>query len=94
MGVVIKTTTQQRDIDYTLRISNITDKVGNNISPNPKSVSYRIPKKGKGKSTQTSIAKATSNSWDENYLPENTIDGEGMNNPDSRWMSVLIMPDL
>ena len=93
MGVLLKTSTQQREVDYTLTITDITDKSGNNISPNPKSASYRISKRGKGGSTLTLLSKVVSNSWDGNYLPEKTIDGDGMENADSRWMSGKIMPD-
>ena len=93
MSVILKTTTQERNKDYTLRISNITDRNGNTVAPNPKTLYYRLPKKGSGYLIQTPILSAISNSWNQNYMPENTIDGDGMNNPDSRWMSNSTMPD-
>ncbi len=58
-GAMLKTTRQaNNNTDYTLTVSNIKDRAGNNISPNPSSKSYRTPKKGKGNPRQNVIQKA------------------------------------
>jgi hypothetical protein len=93
MGIKLKTSKQTSEIDYILTVSNIKDLSGNSQSPNPNSISYRIPKKIKGNQTQNTIAKATAVSWEQNYSPDNTIDGLGMSSPDSRWLSARMMPD-
>ena len=91
--VKLKTTRQTNDFDYTLTVSNIKDRSGNVQSPNPKSISYRIPKKIKGNVSKNSINKAIADSWEQNYTPDKTIDGLGMSSPGSRWQSAKIMPD-
>jgi hypothetical protein len=92
-GIKLKTSKQTVDIEYTLTVANIKDRSGNSQSPNPNFKAYRIPKKIKGNNTQTNIAKASANSWDQNYSPDKTIDGIGMSAPDSRWQSAKLMPD-
>jgi hypothetical protein len=92
-SVLLSTSYHSRNKDYTLTISNITDRAGNVISPNPKSVIYRRSSKGSGPTRQNPLVKAIASNWNQNYLPEKAIDNEGMNNPDSRWMSNAIMPD-
>ena len=67
--------------------------MGNIISPNPTSVIYRLPLQRIGSPVQNPIETAISNSWDPNYLPEKSIDGEGLINSSSRWMSSTIMAD-
>ena len=93
MSIKLNTSYHSKYKDYTLTISNITDRAGNIISPNPKSVIYRRTNSGTTSPIQNPIEGAISNDWDPNYLPEKTIDGTGMINPDSRWMSSTIMPD-
>lgn len=83
----------QKGTQYTLTISNITDRAGNTIKPNPKSVLYNLPNRGTGNIILYSFETANSGTWTQNYSPEKTIDGEGMNHPDSRWISNRIMPD-
>jgi hypothetical protein len=92
-SVLLKTSTHSRNTNYTLTISNITDRAGNVISPNPTSVIYRRPIKGSTSPILNPIVNTISNSWVQNYLPKKIIDGVGMNNPDSRWMSSTTMPD-
>ncbi len=92
-GVLLKTSQEQAGADYTLTITNIKDRVGNLISPNPKSYTYQIPAKGGGKHTKNSIQSATSNNWYNNFSPSKSIDGVGMSNPLSRWCSSKPLPD-
>jgi len=93
MSVKLNTSYHMQNKDYTLTISNITDRAGNIISPNPKLVIYRRSSSGNTSRIQTPIEIAVSNNWDPNYLPGNTIDGQGINEPSSRWLSNVIMPD-
>jgi hypothetical protein len=39
------------------------------------------------------VNKVIANNFDMKFLPEKTIDGKGMESPDSRWQSSTIMPD-
>ena len=92
-GVKLNTSRQNGDTEYLLTVSNIKDRAGNNISPNPSSSLYRTPKKGKGgPPRQNPILSAKSNSWHQYFIPEKTIDGRGMIFPDSRWQSEDAMP--
>jgi hypothetical protein len=92
-SVLLKTSAHQRDIDYTLTILHVTDRSGNHITPCPKTISYKLPKKGNGLIIQYPIQQASSGTWIQNYLPEKTIDGFSMNHPESRWLSSVPMPD-
>ena len=92
-GIKLKTSKQTADFDYTLTVSNIKDRSGNSQSPNPDSISYRIPKRIKGNNTKNTISNVSASSWEQNYTPDKTIDGFGMSTPDSRWLSARIMPD-
>jgi hypothetical protein len=92
-GIKLKTSKQLTDVDYTLTVSNIKDRVGNLQSPNPKINFYRIPKRIKGNYSKNTIANVTASSWEQNYPPNKTIDGIGMSDPESRWQSARIMPD-
>jgi hypothetical protein len=92
-SVKLNTSRQNTDTEYTLTVSNIKDRVGNNVYPNPSSMLYRTPKKGKGgPPRQNPILTAKSNSWHQYFIPEKTIDGKGMIFPDSRWQSEDVMP--
>jgi hypothetical protein len=93
-SVVLKTSQQQRNTNYTLTVSDIKDQVGNMISPNPRIVSYMIPsKRGGGKKVKNTITYAITSSWEQNYSPDKMIDGIGMSDSDSRWQSSKTMPD-
>ena len=92
-GARLTTSRQNNNTEYILTVSNIKDRAGNNISPNPSSMLYRTPKKGKGgPPRQNVIHSAKSNSWHQYFTPEKTIDGRGMMFPDSRWQSEDNMP--
>jgi len=91
-GARLNTSRQNNTTEYTLTVSNIKDRAGNDISPNPSSMLYRTSKKGKGGSRQNVIHSAKSNSWHQYFTPEKTIDGKGMMFPDSRWQSADDMP--
>ena len=91
-GARLNTSRQNNNTEYTLTVSNIKDRSGNNISPNPSSKMYRTSKKGKGGPNQNVILTAKSNSWHQYFTPEKTIDGRGMIFPDSRWQSGDAMP--
>ena len=91
-SVKLNTSRQNNDTEYTLTVSNVKDRTGNNISPNPSSNLYRTPQKGKGGPKQNIIQRVSSNSWFQYFIPENTIDERGMSFPDSRWMSGDKMP--
>ena len=93
MSVRLSTSFISLNKDYTLTLTGITDRAGNISSPNPTSVIYRRSRTGTTSSIQNPIGNAISNNWDPNYLPEKAIDGNGMTNPDSRWMSNTTMPD-
>ena len=91
-SVLIKTSQQQINIDYTLTVSNIIDRSGNLMKPNPCNNTYKILKSRGGK-VQLSITSAYSKNWVENFSPEKTIDGLGMSSSDSRWKGAATMPD-
>ena len=89
-GVLLKTSKHSPDVDYTILVSNVKDRAGNNMPQN--SNSYRLPRRIKGGKNKNMIENARSTNWSQNYVPENTIDGEGMSNPSSRWQSSVFMP--
>ncbi len=91
-SVLLKTSTQQANINYTLTVSNIKDRSNNVINPNPCNNVYKIIK-SKGGKIQLSVLSAYSTTWAANYFPEKTIDGFGMSYPESRWKSNKTMPD-
>jgi hypothetical protein len=92
-SVVLKTSPQQSNIEYTLTVKDVRDKVGNLIIPNPRSVNYKIAERTKGSKTQTTISYATASTWDGIFSPDKTIDGLTSEDSDSRWVSAKIMPD-
>ena len=93
-SVVLKTSQQQSNIDYTLTIMEIKDLYGNIISPNPRTIEYRISSKSRGGSKIINpVTSVIATSWEQNYSPDKTIDGFGLNTPDSRWQSAKLMPD-
>ena len=89
-GVLLKTSKHAPDVEYTILVTNVKDRSGNNMSQN--SNSYRLPKRIKGGKNKNNIENARSTNWSQNYFPENTIDGEGMSNSASRWQSSVFMP--
>ncbi|MBE0572724.1 MAG: discoidin domain-containing protein [Ignavibacteriaceae bacterium] len=91
-GVTLKTARQNDNTQYTITVSNIKDRAGNTIYPNPSLKQYLTPKKGKGNPQQKIIQRALSNSWHQYFTPEKSIDGKGMIFPDSRWQSEDVMP--
>ncbi|MFZ2322556.1 MAG: discoidin domain-containing protein [Ignavibacteriaceae bacterium] len=92
-SVLIKTSQLQSNIDYSVSVTNIKDMHGNLISPNPKTVSYKIASKGKGGKTKNTISYAMASSWDANFSADKTIDGIGSGEQDSRWKSSKALPD-
>jgi hypothetical protein len=93
-SVLLKTSQQQSNVDFALTIKDISDQSGNLITPNPKTNNYRIAMKSSGnRKIKNTISAVYVSSWDQNYLPEKMIDGNGMNTPDSRWQSSKLMPD-
>ncbi len=92
-SVIIKTSAQQSNINYTLTMSGIEDQNKNLISPNPRTISYRISSKTNGGKVKNSISTAITTSWDGSYTADKMIDGYGMSTPDSRWQSAKVMPD-
>jgi len=93
LSVVLKTSQQQSNVDYSLTVSGIKDLNSNLISPNPRTVSYKISSKSRGTKVQNTVTLAKATTWEQNYSPDKTIDGLGMNSPDSRWQSAKMMPD-
>lgn len=91
-GVVLKTGKQRDDTDYTLNVSNIRCRTGNLIAPNPSSLLYRTPKKGRGNPKRNDVHSAQANSSFQYFTADRTIDGKGMNFPHSRWQSGTAMP--
>lgn len=91
-GVILKTARQSDNTQYVITVSNIKDRAGNNIFPNPTSKQYLTPRKGKGNPQQKMIQRAISDSWHQYFTPEKSIDGNGMNFPDSRWQSEEAIP--
>ena len=92
-SVLIKTSVQQRNREYSITMTNIADKAGNYTNPNPNVVSYFLPKRGPGYMIMIPVNKVIANNFDVNFLPEKTVDGKGMESPDSRWQSSTTMPD-
>jgi hypothetical protein len=92
-SVLLKTSQHQSNTDYVLEVTEIRDQSGNLISPNPKTINYRISSNSKGGKVKNTVSYATATSWEENYTVEKTVDGYGMNTPDSRWQSARFMPD-
>ncbi len=91
--VSLKTSTLQKNTYYNLTIKNIKDRSGNIISPNPFVGTFVLPTKGNGSQKQNAFVHATSNSWVQNYAPENVIDTTGITADTSRWLSATPMPD-
>lgn len=91
-GVVIKTGKMRDNTGYTLKVSNIKDRAGNIISPNPSYISYSTPQKGKGGAGKNKPISAKSGSWHLQFTADKTIDEKGMNFPASRWQSASGMP--
>ncbi len=93
-SVLLKTSQQQSNVDYALTIIEISDKSGNLINPNPKTINYKTSTKSSGSNkVKNTISTAYVSSWDQNYSPDKMIDGSGINTPDSRWQSSGLMPD-
>ena len=92
-SVLIKTSIQQRNREYSITMTNISDKAGNYTNPNPNVVSYFLPRRGPGYMIIIPVNKVIANNFDLNFLPEKTVDGKGMESPESRWQSSTIMPD-
>ena len=95
-SVLIKTSQLQSNVDYSVSISNIKDMHGNLISPNPKTVSYKIASKssgGKGGKVKNTVSYAIASSWEANFSADKTIDGIGSSEQDSRWISSKMLPD-
>ena len=93
-SILLKTSQQQSNIDYTLTIKDIKDLSGNLISPNPKTINYKIASKGNGGGKiKNTISQAITSSWEQSYSPDKMIDGIGMNTQTSRWQSAQTMPD-
>ena len=92
-SVLIKTSIQQRNREYSITMTNISDKSGNYTDPNPNVVSYFLPRRGPGYMIIIPVNKVIANNFDLNFLPEKTVDGKGMESPESRWQSSTIMPD-
>ena len=92
-SVLIKTSIQQRNREYSITMTNIADKSGNYTDPNPNVVSYFLPRRGPGYMIIIPVNKVIANNFDLNFIPEKTIDGKGMESLDSRWQSSTIMPD-
>jgi len=94
ISVLIKTTQQQSNVDYALTIQNIKDQIGNTISPNPKTVNYKIASRSSGgRKVKNSISYVLASSSEQYYSADKMIDGLGMSTPDSRWQSARTMPD-
>ena len=91
-GVVLKTGKHRDNTNYTITVSNIKDRAGNIISPNPSSMLYTTPKKGNGNPKKKDVLLAKSNSSFQFFTADKTIDGSGMSVPLSRWQSGLNMP--
>lgn len=93
-SVLLKTSQQQSNLDYTLTISEVKDQSGNLISPNPKTINYKIPSRGSGGGkVKNTISQAITASWEQSYSPDKMIDGVGMSTQTSRWQSAQTMPD-
>ena len=91
--VSLKTSTMQKNTNYNLTIKSVEDRSGNVISPNPFVQVLTLPIKGKGSQKQNTFVYATSNSWVQNYSPENVIDTTETTVDTSRWLSATPMPD-
>jgi hypothetical protein len=92
-SVLIKTSTQQRNRNYSITMTNISDLSGNYTNPNPNIVFYFLPRRGPGYMIIIPVNRVIANNFYQNFLPEKTVDGKGMESPDSRWQSSSIMPD-
>jgi Secretion system C-terminal sorting domain/NedA-like, galactose-binding domain/Bacterial Ig-like domain len=91
--VLLKTSTLQKNINYSLTIKNVLDRAGNMMYPNPVLETITLPVKGNGNQKQNPFVNATSSSWVQNYSPANVIDTNGTNPTNSRWLSATPMPD-
>ena len=92
-SVLIKTSTQQRNREYSITMTNISDRSGNYTDPNPNIVFYFLPRRGNGYMIQIPVQMVFATNIDQNFLPEKAIDGKGMESPESRWQSSNIMPE-
>lgn len=92
-SVLLKTTTQQSGVDYTLTLSGINDIYNNKLNSDPTTVHYKLPVKVNGNKVKTSISKVTATSWEANYTPEKMIDGSIVEDSSSRWESAEFIPD-
>ena len=91
--VLLNTSQEESGAEYTLTVTDIKDRVGNNISPNPESQNYQIPSKSGGSHGKNKFQSASSTSWYQNFSPDKCIDGEETTNPLSRWCSDKVLPD-
>ena len=92
-GILLKTSQHQSGVDYTLTVSDIQDRAGNLISPNPSLKNYKLPEKTGGKPRKNKAQSATSNNWYQDLSPNKAIDGIGITDPLSRWCSDKSLPD-
>ncbi len=91
--VLINTSQAESGAEYTLTVTNIKDRTGNRISPNPESKNYQVPAKSSGGHGKNKLQSAASTSWYQDFSPDKCIDGEEMDNPLSRWCSNKVLPD-
>ena len=92
--VILSTSVHQTNTLYTVTVNNVTDIAGNVISSDANSAQYQnidtIINPGL---SDLLIYQALTSAWYMNYTPDKSIDGQGYQNPDSRWAGLIPMPD-
>ncbi len=90
--VSLSTSAHSPNTIYTVTVNNVLDLAGNIISSQGNSAQYQKESGGGGGKRKISIGR-TSAQWFQNYVPDNSIDGDTDPASDSRWAGVLPMPD-
>ena len=91
--VSLATSAHSPNTVYTVIVNNVKDLSGNIISSQANSFQYQKENGGSGGGKRKIHVSSASGEWFQNYIPDNSIDGNLDPTSESRWAGVLPMPD-